>query len=73
MSGGQGWGCSGLGGNGASVGGFIFWPMIIFCFGHAARLAGSILFPQLGIEPRPSAVKVPSPNHWTTREFLIMF
>jgi len=24
---------------------------------------------QPGIEPRPTAVKSPSPNHWTTREF----
>ena len=24
-----------------------------------------------GIEPRPLAVRVQSPNHWTTREFLI--
>ena len=28
-----------------------------------------IFVPQSGIEPRPLAVKVPSPNHWTTREF----
>ena len=28
-----------------------------------------ILVPQPGNEPRPSAVKVPSPNHWTAREF----
>ena len=30
-----------------------------------------ILVPQLGIELRPSAVKVRSPNHWTTRELPI--
>ena len=27
------------------------------------------LVPQLGIKPRPPAVEVESPNHWTTREF----
>ena len=32
-------------------------------------VACSILVPQQGIEPRPSAVKARSPNHWTTREF----
>ena len=37
---------------------FFFWP----------RCCG-ILVPQLGIEPRPSAVRVQSPNHWTAREF----
>ena len=31
------------------------------------QLAGSL--PNPGIEPRPSAVKVLSPNHWTTGEF----
>ena len=28
-----------------------------------------ILVPPPGIEPRPWAIKVPSPNYWTTREF----
>ena len=28
------------------------------------------LVPQPGIKPRPTAVKVLSPNHWTTKEFL---
>ena len=36
---------------------------IFFCF--LACLAGP------GIEPGPLAVRVPSPNNWTTREFLI--
>ena len=40
-------------------GGFFF-----FFFGQAR-----ILVPRPGIEPRPSAVKTPSPNQWTTREF----
>ena len=39
---------------------FIFWPH------HAAC---RILVPWPGIEPTPSAVKVWSPNHWTSREF----
>ena len=37
-----------------------FWP-------H--RKAGGILVPWPGIEPAPSAVKVWSPNHWTSSEF----
>ena len=36
----------------------------IFVFAHAVRLVGS-QFPA-----RATAVKVPSPNHWTAREFL---
>ena len=32
-------------------------------------MAWGILVPQPGIEPRPSAVKPRSPNHWTAREF----
>ena len=28
-----------------------------------------ILIPQPGIEPKLSAVRAQSPNHWTTREF----
>ena len=31
-----------------------------------------ILVPQPGIEPAHSAVKVQSPNHWTSREFLLL-
>ena len=38
---------------------FFFWPR------HTAY---GILVPRPGIEPRPSAVRVRSPNHWTTRE-----
>ena len=30
--------------------------------------AYGILVPQSGTEPRPLAVKAPSPNHWTTKE-----
>ena len=32
-------------------------------------MACGILVPQPGIEPRPSAVRVQSPNHWAAREF----
>ena len=39
---------------------FFFWPLCTAC---------GILIPQAGIEPGPLAVKAPSPNHWTTREF----
>ena len=37
-----------------------FWPR---------REAYRILVPRPGTEPRPSAVKAPSPNHWTAREY----
>ena len=39
---------------------FIYWPCCMAC---------GISVPPPGIEPRPLAVKVPSPNHWTSREF----
>ena len=42
--------------------------MLFFFFGHSTRLFG-ISFPQPGTEPRPSAVKAPSPNHRSTRDF----
>ena len=39
---------------------FGFWPYHMAC---------RILVPQLGTEPWAPSVKVPSLNHWTTREF----
>ena len=39
---------------------FFFWPHLE---------AYGILVPQPGIELGPSAVKAPSPNHWTIRKF----
>ena len=45
---------------------FFFFP-----FGLAMWLH-RILLPRPGTEPRPSAVKVQSPNHWTTRKFSII-
>ena len=39
---------------------FFFWPRCA---------AYGILVPRPGIEPRPSAVRARSPNHWTAREF----
>ena len=36
----------------------------LFCFAVPCGLWD--LSPQPGIEPRPSAVKVPSPNHYST-------
>ena len=44
---------------------FIFWVF----FGGPHHAACGILVPRPGIEPRPSAVKARSPNHWNTREF----
>ena len=40
---------------------FFFWPCHVAC---------GILVPQPGIEPGLSVVRVRSPNHWTTWEFL---
>ncbi|XP_073653948.1 protein yippee-like 2 isoform X1 [Tursiops truncatus] len=37
---------------------------------YPRRTACRIFVPRSGIEPRPSAVKAWSPNHWTAREFL---
>ena len=37
-----------------------FWPHCVAC---------GIFVRQLGIEPGPSEVKVPSPNHWSARGF----
>ena len=39
-----------------------------FCF-WLPCVAYGILVPQLVVELRPSAVKVPSTNHWTPKEF----
>ena len=47
----------------------LFSQDCIFFFFLAARKACGILVPWSGIKPEPSAVKVQSPNHWTTREF----
>ena len=35
-------------------------------------MACGLLVPQLAIEPGPSAVRLPSLNHWTPREFPIL-
>ena len=43
---------------------FFFWPCCTAC---------GILVPHPGIEPRPLAVKMWSPNHWTSKEFLDSF
>ena len=45
--------------------------IFFFPFGLAMWLR-RILLPRPGTEPRPSAVKVQSPNHWTTRKFSII-
>ena len=44
--------------------------MYVCIFGHVAC---GILVPQPGMEPRPLAVKAPSPNYWTAREFSSCF
>ena len=45
-----------------------YLTVILFTYWQHCRACG-ILGPQPGIQPRLSAVKVFSPNHWTTREF----
>ena len=46
------------------IGAIVFWPY---------PAAYGILVPRPGIEPKPSAVRSPSPNHWTAREILEQF
>ena len=41
---------------------------LLLFFGHTACLVFRILVPRPGIEPRPTAMKATSFNHWTTRE-----
>ena len=41
-----------------------------FFVGVGYHVACGVLVPQPGIEPGPPTVEVPSPNHWTPREFL---
>ena len=43
---------------------FIFWPCQVVC---------RILVSQPGLEPWRSAIKAGNPNHWTTREFPMIF
>ena len=51
---------------------FLVHPYPFFFFSSSSspcHVACGILVPQPGIEPWPLTVKVPSPNHWTAREF----
>ena len=41
----------------------------LFLFFSPHLAARGVLAPQPGIEPQARAVKAPSPNHWTIREF----
>ena len=43
--------------------------LFIYLFIWLHHMACGILVSQPGIEPVPSAVKAPSPNHWIAREF----
>ena len=45
----------------------------LFLFFWLHHVACGILVPRLGIEPKPSAVRAWSPNHWTAREFPRLF
>ena len=47
---------------------YVYIYIYIFFFFLPHCVACGILVPWSGIEPWPLAVKVPSPNHWTTRE-----
>ena len=42
-------------------------PFFFFFWLH--HTGWGVLVPQPGIPPVPSAVKVPSPNHWTASKF----
>ena len=42
--------------------------LLLLLFLAVPHMACGILVPRPGIEPRPSAVRVQSPNHWTARE-----
>ena len=48
----------------------LFFGLLFVClfFGHTCGLWD--LRSRVGIEPRPLAVKMTSPNHWTTRKVL---
>ena len=46
-----------------------FW-LLFFFFSSLHETCG-VLVPRSGTEPRPLAMKVLSPNHWTTRKFLL--
>ena len=45
---------------------------VFFLSGHSPQLPHNLV-PWPGVEPMPSAVKVWSPNQWTTREFPYVF
>ena len=54
----------------------IIWDITflgVFFWGGACCFANRILVPPRGIEPRPLAVSVLSPNHWTAKEFPRIF
>ena len=46
---------------------FVLFCFLFFVFDCKAN---EILVPLTGIEPKPSAVRALSPNHWPTRKFL---
>ena len=51
----------------------VFILIVLFSFFWPYCEACGILIPWPVTEPQPSAVKVLSPNHWTTREFPSLF
>ena len=56
--------------NGAPSPDFLKTTRFFFFFFFLPRcVAYGILVPRPGIEPKPTEVKVPSPHHWTAREF----
>ena len=46
-----------------------FWLTTLWGIFWLCHIACGILVPRPGMEPRPPAVEVWSPNHWTFREF----
>ena len=51
---------------------YIYICMYMYTYA-AVCAACRILVPQRGTELGPSSVKAPSPNHWTAREFSVLF
>ena len=49
------------------------YKYFLSCFQPCLAACRVILVPWLGIEPRHSAVKAPSPNHWNARELPTVF
>ena len=52
--------------------GIAFFCFVLFLFSWPHQMACGILVPRPGVEPVPLAVKMLSPNHWTSSEFQVL-